>query len=920
MQAVAAEALLPAAPQLAAGGGGPPAAAQVRQLLWDALLELEDLSPATASVMALLAEVYTTSPATAAAGEAAAGGGGAADSSLGQLVPRLWPFLRHSLTTVRHASLQCLTALLRTCPVAALLPGEELQRALRLLFQCLLLERHAEVLAAAQAAWQLLVQRSEPAALVAALTAQPTLGALFQLAATPAHSSLDASLILTVPLPRKRATGGSSSKAQLAAAGRAASSQQLPAASESQAAAAQGRRRESLVVEADGDAASTTRMRLAAAQALGQLAHAMSASSGAANPVQPLLDGLLRGPTATGRLLASFVVTHWAQLQAGGSDGAAAAPATDPCLQHLLSVLLELLAAPAAAQQPFSELAQLYVQLRGQASGLIALAVQANMALAMPGPLDALGHQGALALAAQVPPTAGKHRGFAGIGQTGSDLPNSFACLTPWPAVPASHTPHKPTLALPSPPPSPGGDLQLATAALRATAGLLATSEAVLQTSVASAQAVAVVHLASLPPKLNTIIQPLVAAIRREPQAALQDAAAEGLARLTLLCADRTPSPNDKWVEGRGLCELLHGWMVPCSHAAPMHAIGHYLLLPRVMARPCPHLCRIIKNMCSFACGDPCAVPTAAAPPDLQTVLDGEDGGNGSAGSRNNSKAVGGKAAAPTPQEQQEELAAQALALARRGGEAVLQSMARQAGSQLQQRLPKLWELVWAPLTAVQQQVAAADLQAAVQALHMLAVLAPAVHADLAPQLATLLPLVTLCLQHANAAVQLAAARALAALAQAHTAALLPPLLRLLAPLLVGELLERQLGVSRCLRAGSCLLNASLWVAPQQIMPSAVEKHVPPLTCASTCRQCTRQCPPGCPAGPAAECVAPGPGPGALLPAGGGAAHGPHERCAAAGTGAGCPHLCGCGGTHAAGAGGWCSGGGCGRGWFSSRC
>lgn len=91
-----------------------------------------------------------------------------------------------------------------------------------------------------------------------------------------------------------------------------------------------------------------------------------------------------------------------------------------------------------------------------------------------------------------------------------------------------------------------GGDLQLATAALRATAGVLATSEAVLQTSVASAQAVAVVHLASLPPKLNTIIQPLVAAIRREPQAALQDAAAEALAGLTLLCADRTPSPNDK--------------------------------------------------------------------------------------------------------------------------------------------------------------------------------------------------------------------------------------------------------------------------------------------------------------------------------------------------------------------------------------
>lgn len=193
--------------------------------------------------------------------------------------------------------------------------------------------------------------------------------------------------------------------------------------------------------------------------------------------------------------------------------------------------------------------------------------------------------------------------------------------------------------------------------------------------------------------------------------------------------------------------------------------------------------------MCSFACGDPRAVPSAAAPPDLQAELDGEGNGssNSSRGGGKGGTKGGGKAAAPTPQEQQEETAAQALALARRGGEAALQSMAQQAGSQLQQRLPKLWELASAPLAVLQQQGAAADLHAAVQALHVLAVLAPAVQADLAPQLAALLPLATVCLQHANAALKLAAARAVAALAQAHTAALMPHILRLLAPLLVGE-------------------------------------------------------------------------------------------------------------------------------------
>ena len=409
MQAVAAEALLPAAPLLAPGAG-PPAAQQVRQLLWDALLQLEDLSPATGSVMTLLAEIHS-SPAAAAAG----GGDGSSNSSLGQLVPRLWPFLRHGLTSVRHATVRCLSALLRSQPAAELLPGEELQRALRLLFQCLLLERNGEVLAAAQAAWELLVQRAAPDVLAAALPAQPTLAGLFQLAATPAHSCLDASLVPTLPLPRKRAGAGSGSKAQLAARGPASQQQQQQQ---------QGvQRRESLVVEADGDAAHTTRMRLAAARALGQLAHAVSASSAAQHPAQALIEQLLRGGSATGRLLASFVVTYWVQLRSDTADSAAAAAAAGqaaaaahPCLQHLLAVLLEQLAAPAAAAaQSYSELAPLYVQLRSQASGLIARALKANVVLAMPGPLEGLGHQGALALAAQVPATAGEEWG---VGQS----------------------------------------------------------------------------------------------------------------------------------------------------------------------------------------------------------------------------------------------------------------------------------------------------------------------------------------------------------------------------------------------------------------------------------------------------------------------------------------------------------------------
>jgi hypothetical protein len=174
-----------------------------------------------------------------------------------------------------------------------------------------------------------------------------------------------------------------------------------------------------LVVEVDGDAAHTMRMRLAAARALGQLSHALGRAGAAPHPAAPQLEALLRGGTATGRLLASFVITHWAALLAdggGAGDAAAVAPATDPALQQLLGVLLEMLAAPAAqAAAGYAELVQLHAQLQGQVSALIARALAAGLALAMPGPAEALGHGGTLALVAQVPAAGGEGIGRSGV-------------------------------------------------------------------------------------------------------------------------------------------------------------------------------------------------------------------------------------------------------------------------------------------------------------------------------------------------------------------------------------------------------------------------------------------------------------------------------------------------------------------------
>ena len=101
-------------------------------------------------------------------------------------------------------------------------------------------------------------------------------------------------------------------------------------------------------------------------------------------------------------------------------------------------------------------------------------------------------------------------------------------------------------------------------------------------------------QVGELPAKLNSVIQPLVAAVRRDPQPRLQQAAAAALARLALLCAGRTPSPTDKCVEGGGGSPC---WPPPQQPTAPrgpaplpacLPACSGYAICPpaRLPARP----------------------------------------------------------------------------------------------------------------------------------------------------------------------------------------------------------------------------------------------------------------------------------------------------------------------------------------------
>lgn len=120
----------------------PAALDDLMNIVWDCLSDLrDDLSASTGSVMDLLAKLCSFPQVLDAMKHNAAKD---QEHSFGELVPRLYPFLRHTITSVRSAVLRALQTFLQ-------IAGNETKgwvngRVLRLIFQNLLVERNEGVL------------------------------------------------------------------------------------------------------------------------------------------------------------------------------------------------------------------------------------------------------------------------------------------------------------------------------------------------------------------------------------------------------------------------------------------------------------------------------------------------------------------------------------------------------------------------------------------------------------------------------------------------------------------------------------------------------------------------------------------------------------------------------------------------------
>eukprot|EP00842_Homolaphlyctis_polyrhiza_P000657 jgi/Hompol1/1592/HPOL_002723-RA len=169
--------------------------------LWDCLQELDDLTSATSFVMDLLSTLVTK-PSIAAIMQQEAG------TFLQKLIPQLFPFFRHAITSVRTAVLRTLSTIIEfseadSSPTAGNWISVDL---LRLIFQNFVLEENTKIIDASLELWNKLVRyilrskhllspsSSSSSILVSGITEK--LPALFGLLMSPIGTPLEQSLFV----------------------------------------------------------------------------------------------------------------------------------------------------------------------------------------------------------------------------------------------------------------------------------------------------------------------------------------------------------------------------------------------------------------------------------------------------------------------------------------------------------------------------------------------------------------------------------------------------------------------------------------------------------------------------------------------------------------------------------------------------
>ncbi|EFC48766.1 TATA-binding protein-associated factor 172 [Naegleria gruberi] len=157
-------------------------------ILWDSLIDMDDLSSSTASIMTLLAKLYSIPMYELVLAD-----------RLHLLVPRLYPYLRHNIITVRMSALETLQELIQRTEITAnswILKENVLKHIIALIFQNLILDPKENIVEKSLIVWEAFIRRIPEDYLTPIMARY--IGAWASLMSTPVGNNFDLSL-MTLP-------------------------------------------------------------------------------------------------------------------------------------------------------------------------------------------------------------------------------------------------------------------------------------------------------------------------------------------------------------------------------------------------------------------------------------------------------------------------------------------------------------------------------------------------------------------------------------------------------------------------------------------------------------------------------------------------------------------------------------------------
>ncbi|XP_038069588.1 TATA-binding protein-associated factor 172-like isoform X2 [Patiria miniata] len=696
--------------------------------LWDTLLDLDDLTASTNSIMTLLASLNSYPAALACLSQTTT-----------SLVPRLWPFLRHNITSVRRAVLETLCTLLladnQQVPTDVWLPPI-LQDALRHIFQRCILESNPDILALIEKVWDALLEKSPLDTLVGASC--PYISAWMCLAMQPSRVPIDMHMMIEAKHKVKESKGLNKSW----------KSQQTIKEDDREyiggdaALGASVTDREAVVLQA----------RTRTARLLGRIAPYITSSKlaaelNASESFGQILIFHIKSKSAIQRMVIGLIIEEWART---GKEF--------QCPEAVKTKLLEVL----SCTMYFDEVSTAFMKMQSECKMLVSAWCDVRREV-QPGQFpSAFTVEQANALSESIQGQLFQ----AGLG----------ARITQ--------------------------DLQQKCRQIQGSIEEINTEQQILSTRTHACVASAVIALKTLPDKLNPIIKPLMDSMKKEQITIMQSHAANSLASLLEQCSHRTPCPSPKILKNLCNSLCCDPNITP-NAARPLGSLDLSARPPSFSkgsitgsatgsatgSRPSSPLPGTVTTV---QCDKRVGILTLAKQQQIAAITAASRRAAYARSRSKESSSFSETGLFLDPSILTDGGSPQ-LHLQHRGAKFALTTVARHFGADLITGAGKLWELMAAPLQehlhpskfdAILVDDKDDLAQELINTLQVFEVLCPAVHQSLHPKLTALLPNLIQCLQYPYTAVRHMAATSLGALGQVSMAETMNRVLEDVLPLL----------------------------------------------------------------------------------------------------------------------------------------